>query len=182
MGRCSITGLSGPVGEVIKELVLEVGVFDVDPLPQNENPTKNGLQIEVFDGAGGPSEPEDYTIVPINISESNARELLKVITEIRPRVTANGVDTDNLTPNQEEALMGRHPALADLYLSSAGGVYRNHCSSREKAYMIEEFDKNAVELEKLKNMSCFKCNSSSGDAVYQVLMDAVFERMNWLHS
>lgn len=174
IGKCSITGVSGPVKGAINDIVSNIGEFDVAPMDENENLLKDGLKIEIFDGI--PGEYKFHSTV--NISELISRQLLNVVTEIRPRVTAGGFDADNLPIE----LSIYHPAIVHLYMSSAGTIYRNHCSSIEKNYMIEKFEKKSAELEKLKNMSCVECNSIRCGSVYKTLQDAVLAKNNLLYS
>lgn len=75
--------------------------------------------------------------------------------EIRTGFTKNGLDTTKLTEDQAERaeMMDIHPALYDLYFKPGGVSYRCHMSSREKRYMIQDYQNEQNILETLKSNS-----------------------------
>lgn len=148
---CSVTGLSSAVYEVIKELVVELGQSLTTMPSEFELAKSNGFDVDVFISIL-PNEP--YTMYRAHVSYTESKQLFSTIAQIRPFVTINNIDTENLTEDQQLKLGGNHVALADLYLLNGGNSYRHHCSSRERAYMIAQFEENSELLQKYKNLSC----------------------------
>jgi hypothetical protein len=102
--------------------------------------TDDGLTIEcVVHDWVGPNQEYDTTTIAIN--KEQATELLGHVSKIKYSVTNSGTDVDALTPDQIALIGNHHPALADLYLTSGGSAYQTHCSSRERRYMIEEYER-----------------------------------------
>lgn len=80
-------------------------------------------------------------------------------------ITASGFDTKAVTPEIYcDCILMRsdnHPALWPMYATPGGRIYRAHCSSREKRYMIQQYDKVQAVLHRVIDSGFQELNSDS---------------------
>ena len=137
--------------------------------------TDDGLTIElVVHDWLGPNQ--EYNTTTIAINKEQATELLGHVSKIKYSVTNSGTDVDALTTEQIARIGHHHPALADLFLTSGGSAYRTHCSSREKQYMIEEYERRRKGLLVIVRAG-FLMFDANQSAVYDHLLDEM-----WRHN
>ena len=92
-------------------------------------------------------------------------------------ITASGFDTKAVTPEIYcDCILMRsdnHPALWPMYITPGGRTYRAHCSSREKRYMIQQYDKVQAVLHRVIDSGFQELNSDSEiyNEVYAILND-----------